>query len=195
MGRWRRRRDERDRGSVLIEAAIITPVFLLMVFGVVEWGYAFLDRLTVENSSLVGARVASSEGANTLADYDILQAVKVASGAMKSGQVQLVIVYNAGSQSGTVPSSCKTASVASTCNRYTGADFTDPSTSFGCGTGALDTSWCPTTRKDRLTGSSGPPDYIGVYVQGLHTNATGYFGRSYTFTSDTVIRIEPTKKS
>jgi hypothetical protein len=38
---------------------------------------------------------------------------------------------------------------------------------------------------------NGPPDYVGVYVVGVHNNLIGLFGKSFTFSNDTVIRIEP----
>ena len=48
-------------------------------------------------------------------------------------------------------------------------------------------------RKSALqsTNGNGPPDYVGVYVVGVHNNLIGLFGKSFTFSNDTVIRIEP----
>ena len=56
-----------------------------------------------------------------------------------------------------------------------------------------DAFWCPTSRKTALlsTNGNGPPDYVGVYVKAVHKNIFGLFGPSFTFTSDTVIKIEP----
>jgi hypothetical protein len=81
------------------------------------------------------------------------------------------------------------------CNFYTAADFSRPSSQFGCGTSSPDQYWCPSSR---LVGASapatgtatGPPDYIGVYIKVVHPNVTGLFGSSYTYTDSTVIRIE-----
>jgi len=189
----RNRRARGDRGAALVEAALITPVFLLLLFGVFEWSYAFLDRLTVKNTSLAAARVASSEGLNGSADYNILQTAKRSSTAMRSGQVQLVVIYKAASSTASVPAGCLTASVTNSCNRYTGADFDRALSQFGCATGAADIAWCPSTRKVAQGGPNGPPDYVGVYVQGLHDNVTGLFGKTMTFKSDTVMRIEPAR--
>ena len=36
-----------DRGAVLVEAAFILPVVILIVFGIIEFGLAFKDTLTV----------------------------------------------------------------------------------------------------------------------------------------------------
>lgn len=165
----------------------------MLLFGIIEYGWGFMDRLTAKNASLVGARAAAGEGTNSDADYDILQAIKQASAAAKSAKVTQVVVYKASSFAGTVPSACLSSSQAGLCNRYTGADFADALTSFGCGTGDLDAAWCPTSRKDALGGTNGPPDYIGVFVQVHHDNITGFFGSGFNFKADTVIRIEPTR--
>lgn len=190
------KRAKGSRGAALVEAAIVTPFFLLMVFAVLEFGYGFMDRQTVKNASITGARVASSEGLNGIADYNILQSVKRASSAMKSTKVQLVIVYKASSYTASVPTACKTASTNNGtifCNRYTGADFAKDSSYFGCQTGDLDLAWCPITRKTAVSGPNGPPDYVGIYIQGRHDNLSGLFGSGYDFKSDTVMRLEPTR--
>lgn len=193
--RGRRRRNE--IGAVLAEAALITPIFLLLLFGILEWGYAFLDRSTVKNTSLVAARVASSEGSNPSADYNVLQAAKKAAAGMRRGDIDMIVVYKATNANATVPTPCLTSSSAgSSCNRYLPADLDRPQSDFGvCGATAPDQYWCPTTRKTAVNGSNGPPDYIGVYVQATHKNITGLFGSTYVFKTDTIIRIEPTRAS
>jgi hypothetical protein len=76
------------------------------------------------------------------------------------------------------------------------ADLKKASSQFGCldssgNATKIDRYWCPTSRKSALTGTSGPPDYVGVYVKGVHNNLIGLFGKTFTFTNDTVIKIEP----
>jgi hypothetical protein len=113
------------------------------------------------------------------------------------------VIYRASGPGDRVPTACKTASVANTtttrgCNFYTGADLASASSQFGCvgppgPTTKKDASWCPTARKSALlsTNGNGPPDYVGVYVVGVHNNLIGLFGKSFAFSNDTVIRIEP----
>src|SRR5690606_13535680 len=58
----RRRRDnELERGAVLIEAAIVMPLILLIVFGILEFGLAFRNTLSVSESTRAGARVAVAQ--------------------------------------------------------------------------------------------------------------------------------------
>jgi Flp pilus assembly protein TadG len=59
----RRDRDERDqRGAVVVEFALIVPMLLLIVFGILDFGY-MLNRTTIaSNASRDGARTASLDG-------------------------------------------------------------------------------------------------------------------------------------
>ena len=166
-----------------------------MLIGVLEFSYTFFDRLAVKNTSLASARRASSEGYNLIADWNILQTAKKESAGLGTDDVSLVIVYKASSYTASVPAACKTASVTNSCNRYTGADFAKAQSYFGCAATDLDRYWCPTSRKSALLGTNGPPDYIGVYVEGVHHKLTPLLGSTMIFKTDTVMRIEPTKLS
>jgi Flp pilus assembly protein TadG len=191
-----RRRGRGERGASLVEAAIVTPLVFLLVFGVLEAGYAFFGKLTVDNMSVVGTRAASGQANEVLSDYKVLRAVEHGSSTMSPSTINLIVVYKATGPGGSVPASCKTASVTGLCNRYTGADLALAEDQFGCvgppgPTSKKDAFWCPTTRKTALQGTGGPPDYVGVYVEGVHDNLIGFFGASFTFTAENVIRIEP----
>jgi hypothetical protein len=198
---WGRGRRDPERGAALVETAIVAPLFFLMIFGVMETGWAFFNRGTADNMSVVGARTGSSQADEALADYRILQAVKGGASGLATSQVRLVVVYRATSPTDRVPSACKTASVTNTsttrgCNRYVGANLTLASDQFGCfgppgPTQKLDRFWCPTARKSALSGSNGPPDYIGVYVETAGKTLVGIISNAFTFSADTVIRIEP----
>ena len=193
----------RQRGAVLIEAAIIAPIALALVFGAMELGYAYYGKLTVEHMSIAGARAASGSANDYLADYSTLQAITSAKTGVSASAITKIVIYRATGPSDRVPTACKTAPVTNTsttrgCNVYTGADLSLASSQFGCvgppgPTTKKDAYWCPTTRKAALqsTNGNGPPDYVGVYVVGTHQNLIGLFGKTFTFSNDTVIRIEP----
>jgi len=198
-------RKHRERGATLVEAAIVAPLFFLLVFGVMEAGWAFFNRDTTTNMSVVGARAGSGAANDSSADFTILQAIKNGSAGISPNAIKTIVVYRATSASDHVPDACKTASVTNTstvrgCNRYTGADLSLTSDQFGCvgppGPALKkDNYWCPTTRKAALTGTNSPPDYIGVYVDASGKNLMGVFGPVLTLTSDTVMRIEPRSES
>lgn len=190
-----------ERGASLVEAAIVAPLFFVLLFGVIEISYAWFGRGTVNNMSVVGARSGSGEANEVLADYAILQAVKQGATGLGVSQVNMVVIYRATGPGDRVPEACKSASVENSattrgCNRYTASDFALDSDQFGCvgppgPSQKKDRFWCPTTRKTALQGSKGPPDYLGVYVEAEHQNLIGLLGDGFTFRKDTVIRIEP----
>ena len=40
-------RDDGDRGAAVVEMAVVVPVFILLVFGMLEFGLAFKDKLAM----------------------------------------------------------------------------------------------------------------------------------------------------
>lgn len=184
-----------ERGATLVEAALVTPLLFMLVFGVIEFGTAWFHRSAVEDMSAVGARAGSVAGNDAVADFSILQAVRRATA--DTGAVTVVVVYRASAPGDPLPDACRTASVVNTttvrgCNRYVAADLALGADRFGCtGGAARDTAWCPATRRTALQGTKGPPDYVGVYVETHHQSATGLLGRLWDFRSATVLPIEP----
>jgi hypothetical protein len=51
------RDDRRERGAALVEAAIIIPIFFLLIFGMIEFGVGFNDYVAVRNGARQGARL------------------------------------------------------------------------------------------------------------------------------------------
>ena len=187
--RARLRRHLPERGAALVEAAVISPIVILLIIGVIEFGLLFKDYLTVANTTRAGARVATQEASNPTADYQVLQAIKGASSAMNPNKIERIVVFRATSPSGTVPATCKSGTaVTGSCNVYVTTDMNRPSSDFGCTGSSPDRFWCPTTRLDN---QSDPPDYVGVYIQARHDYVTGMFGSARTLTDPTVMRIEP----
>ena len=80
-----------------------TPVFLLVVFGVLEFGIAFRDYLTVNNAAQGGARAGAIAGNDPDADYRIIDAVRVEASATSPGQVVKVFIFKADGPSGGIP--------------------------------------------------------------------------------------------
>ena len=54
--RSRCRRDD-DRGAALVEFAILAPFLFLILFGIVEFGWTFLQNLDVRHGAREGARL------------------------------------------------------------------------------------------------------------------------------------------
>jgi len=54
-----RRSRRRDGGTVLVEFALVAPLLFLLLFGIVEFGWAFLQYLDVRHGAREGARLAA----------------------------------------------------------------------------------------------------------------------------------------
>jgi Flp pilus assembly protein TadG len=60
--------DDRERGASLVEMAFVAPLLLLLLFGIVEFGYIFGQYNEVRHAAREGARVAAVS--NTALDQD-----------------------------------------------------------------------------------------------------------------------------
>src|SRR5450631_240149 len=90
--RLRRRFARGDRGSAVVEAAIVLPTIIMIMFGMLEMGLYFKDNLTLSEAVKDGARAGAQYAQDPGADYYILQAINKAS---LNGTIQEVIVYDA----------------------------------------------------------------------------------------------------
>lgn len=50
------------RAAVAVEMAVVTPVLLTMLFGIIEFGWLFTVRSTMVNAAREGARLGSLQG-------------------------------------------------------------------------------------------------------------------------------------
>ncbi len=190
MSRFRAPLDQRERGNALVEAAIITPLLITLLLGVVEFAMLAKDNMTVGNGSRAGARVGSAAGQDPLADYNILKAVEGATSGLAT--VDKVVVYHATSPSGAVPPGCLTgAGVAGVCNVYTGTDLAISQAAFQAAGFTKDDSW---SAGSRVTSQSAPggPDYLGIYVEGTHQSVTNLILTNRVVKDDVIMRLEPT---
>jgi hypothetical protein len=174
-----------------VEAAIATVLVLTLLFGVIEFGLAFKDYLSMSAAVRDGARVATTQGSSTLADYLIIKTIKERMPAVATGNIERIVVFKATGPSSTIESvnsACKTGSVTDVCNSYGPSDLSRPSTDFTGAVPSPDRYWAPANRKDTL---SGPPDYVGVWVQISHKAVTGFLNLGNDYSDDVVMRIEP----
>lgn len=193
-----RRRARGESGATLIESAIITPVLLLFIFGIFEFGFAFRDYLAVANSTRDAAREASVAGNVLDADYRMLRAVERASAALPDDALERIVIWEATGPDDEVPTGCKNGtaddgSLGEYCNVYSASDLLTVEADFGCdesaiAPNALDRFWCP---KDREVSVGAGLDYVGVYIRITHTYITGLFGDEIVFEDQMVLKVEP----
>jgi TadE-like protein len=83
-----------QRGQALVEFAIVFPLLLIVVFGIIDFGRALQTYITINNASREGARVGSiNPGA------DVEAKVRDAAGAF-GDDVGVVVSFPSGSDSG-----------------------------------------------------------------------------------------------
>ncbi len=55
---FRKRRDKKEDGQAVVEFALILPIFLLILCGIIDFGWLFYNQLTLNNACREGARYA-----------------------------------------------------------------------------------------------------------------------------------------
>ncbi len=65
---------KKNRGQAMVEFALVLPILLLLLFGMIEFGRVFHEYLVVTHAAREGARVATLGGT----DAEILSSVNIA---------------------------------------------------------------------------------------------------------------------
>src|SRR6266699_2915884 len=58
--------DSRDRGAVAVEFALLLPMLLLLLFGIIDFGRALNAQITLTQAAREGARLASLNQPNVV---------------------------------------------------------------------------------------------------------------------------------
>lgn len=176
-------RQRNQKGATIVEAAVIFPVLILTIVGLLELGLVFKDFLGVSFAAREGARVGSLAGNDEFADCDIVQNVVADLGAQLviDGTITSIQIFKASQSTGSPLG-------PGTTNTWTFAG-TDP-------TSCLD--WTATNNWDSVTrsvtvGPSSTLDILGVTVNATHSYITGVppFRGSINLSETAIQRLEP----
>lgn len=176
-GRMRARLDAGERGAALVEAAILMPVVLLIVFGAIEFSSMFKDAATLSSAARAGGRTASAEPRNPNMPADTAAAVSTALSSLPANSPQELWVYDA-TTSTAKPGSCTGSCVSFSWDQGT-KSFSQPSG---------DGSW---VNSQNVCGAGGNWARVGVWVNADHVFVTKLFGAKKTLTSTGIFRVEP----
>lgn len=198
----------RERGAVALEAALVTPILLIVVLGIVELGFLMRDHNVVVSNTRVAARIASTgagagpgtcavgpeEPVCTPASSPALaqlaaDAIQRSGSAMPVDQIQYVLVYKANDLGypganglSTMPTSC---SGYSNCVRFV---WRESANKFRYSEG----SWNSSTISACFPGTAANPlDRVGIQLVAEHKTFTGLFGDSLTLEDHAVMNFEP----
>ena len=182
LGAVRRRRRSGERGAVAVEAALITPLIVLLLFGIIEFGFVFKNYLGVTSSTRAGVRIASAMPRD--ADF----ALRAAEAVVREGQaldrtnITKIWVYDADKTTG-LPDSGNFTSCTK-CISYTVSSS---------GTLTASGSWLATSHNACLNDDA--HTYIGVYVEYDNPGVTGIIFSEITLTDQSVMSLEPMSSS
>lgn len=182
--RARTPRRQDDRGAVLVESALVFPVILLIVFGILEFGLLFRANLTLSESTRAGARVAAAQPRLPSQHESAAAAVSgsLASASIPGGSIEELIVYRANPVTGRTHNGQDPENCTAECIRYT---WNITTSEFDAPTG----TWPPLSQS--ACGGTGDTDFYGVYVRARYDFVTGFFGESITLSERSVMRLEP----
>lgn len=202
MTRHRKNLRTGQRGAAVVESALITPLFLLLVFGIIEVAAFLFDLSQVGNAARDGAREVSVSARDAVADRNAIVIARRSLGTA-TRRVEAMIVFKASTPTDAVPPGCLAAldagsrGVDGLCNIYRTAEVSSADiTGFGaeatasCATAPLkwDQCWPPTGRNDRL-GNDSTPDLVGIHIRAVHKSITGVLP-SRTVAKTVVVPIE-----
>ncbi len=92
----RKRREKGEKGQALVEFALLVPIFLILLFAIVDFGMGFYSWITVTNSAREGARI----GAVLASEQDIKDRVHDTAGLPNEDANMDIVVTNAADQGG-----------------------------------------------------------------------------------------------
>src|SRR6188508_1905847 len=111
-------RARRDCGTAIVEAALVLPVVILLVFAVIEFGFTFKDLLTVTSSTRAGARTAAALSKRPNSQNDTAEAVAgVLANTMPTSGIEMLVVYKADPSTG-APFDGASFEQCTTCYRF-----------------------------------------------------------------------------
>jgi Flp pilus assembly protein TadG len=176
----------------MVEAALILPVMVLLVLGIMEFGLLFTSYSTTTAASRSGARLAataySQAGASSTAQESAATQIAAATAAdlevLNNGVPTGMVVYQVN------PSGTNGAPIGG---------FPGPNMVGGCTSDCIRFTWNAAT--GTFTRTSGTwtdadacgtaVDSIGIYVQSRHSYISGLLGSTRDVDGHTVMRLEP----
>lgn len=168
---------ENQRGATLVEMAMVLPLLVLIIMGILEFGVAFKDFLTVSHASKEGSRVAAFAGDDPNTDCLVAQEVVGILGA--DPRIQRIEIYKTDANGNQLAGYTNTWKLVG-----------DPA---DCEYGWTTVEQWPPVGRNVTVGGGTPLDIVGVRVILQRSWITGFppFRGSYTVDEHTINRVEP----
>jgi hypothetical protein len=164
----------------MVEMAILLPMLVLLMVGILEFGGAFKDFLTTSSAVREGTRALSALGDDPQADcIALLAAVDVMTVSANFDDIETVEIYQADADGNQIAAKTNVYS-------YGGGDPED------CNNWLPGSIPYPPTDRVVLVGN-GPLDIVGMRITYTHNWYTGFppFDGFITIDEQTIARLEP----
>lgn len=179
-----RQRKSGEGGSAAVEAALVTPLVMALLFGIIELGFLFKDYLAAAGAVRSGVRIASATPRNATFAQVAADKVALAGGAMNLNDVQQLWVYKADTAT-EMPFGFTDFTSCTVCVTFRWDSGTQKFVKLTDNWQALDQNACSSSS---LTG---PPDRIGVYLELKHDAFTGLVFNTVTISEASIMTLEP----
>jgi len=199
-------RGEGDHGAALVETALITPILLVLLLAIFEYGILFRDKLTTTNAVTDATKFGAIQGpvltpGGASADYTVVNLARQNLAAIPPSWIKRVVVFKAGPSGlgdplSQVPAACKTATSSSAgCNVYLvpeafiqiEAGNTDY---FKCGGPyTIACGWDPQNRRNGP--KVGNVEYLGVYIEISRPEFSNLIPKTERLEVAAIQRLEP----
>src|SRR3546814_1334158 len=104
-----RARAAEEGGVTLIEAALVMPIFISLIFGIMEFALVVNGNVTLAAATSDGGRAAAVYGNDVRADFNIVRDVAARTFNTAQTEIVRIVVFKASGPSSQVPASCKNA--------------------------------------------------------------------------------------
>ncbi|MEX1308053.1 MAG: TadE family protein [Eubacteriales bacterium] len=83
---------KREKGQAMVETALVLPLFLLVVCGIIDFGWIYANQLMLNSSSRDGARYAVVRADNTDMVTEVTQHLKENITLIESNDLNVTVV-------------------------------------------------------------------------------------------------------
>ncbi len=166
-----------ERGASLVEMAIVMPVLLMIMIGIMELGVAFKDMLGASQAVREGVRIAAFAGDSLDADCAVIEGIAPFLSA-SINSLDRVEIYQATSSGNQIPGKTNIYT-------FTTGDIAE------CDDWTATVQWNSTARQVRI--GSAALDIIGVRVIAEHDWISQFppFSGSFEINETAIGRMEP----
>ena len=172
-----------EHGATLVETAVVFPLVVLLIFGIAEFGLALKDWLSIGHASREASRMVAALGSDVQADFAAVNAMVSALAGADIGNVTGITIRNPDNPFG--ESTTYSYNPGPPCDWIPCPDFFAGGSP---GAAPYSTPGYQPTSRDVSAPATGRVEVIVTFT---HQWITGFWGDTSTWTSSTIMRLEP----